>query len=200
VLSAGFSSSDLAPRLLDSFLPYHISRSADGTEWSALEPLPAGCARPRLLNVHGTGTLLMSGGRYHAAKPPTSDVILWASEDSASRDKRLSPTLPVLLLRSQLTPPLGFHAACAGGKTWTEYSLSYQHNLRVNSTLRIDSAFVNDTHWPSSSRNRGTSAYTSLVRIGPNKVLVVYNLHTPYNKFPVKDPRASSIFAMIVTL
>lgn len=47
----------------DHFLPYHISRSTDaGVTWSTLEPLPAGCARPRLLNVVGTGTLLMSGG------------------------------------------------------------------------------------------------------------------------------------------
>ena len=68
-----------------SFLPYHISHSADGTAWSPLQPLPAGCARPRLLNVHGTGVLLMSGGRFHAAKPPTSDVILWASKDSELR-------------------------------------------------------------------------------------------------------------------
>ena len=88
----------------------------------------------------------------------------------------------------------------AGGKTWEEHSISYQHNRQVNATLRISGAFVNDTHWPSSSRNRGTSAYTSLVRVGPNKVLVVYNLHTSLNGFPVKDPRASSIFAMVVTL
>ena len=70
-------------RDFDHFLPYYISRSADGTVWSKAEPLPAGCARPRLLNVKGTGMLLMSGGRFHAASPKTSDVLLWASKDGA---------------------------------------------------------------------------------------------------------------------
>merc|ERR1711879_812650 len=131
----------------DHFLPYHISRSVDGTHWSPLEPLPAGCARPRLLNVDGTGTLLLSGGRWHSAKPQTSDVILWASKDA--------------------------------GKTWEEHSLSYEHNQRVqhNASLTVGPQ-VNATKWPIGGANRFTSAYTSLVRIGPNQVLVTYNLHT----------------------
>ena len=81
----------------DHFLPYHISHSFDGgTTWSKLVPLPAGCARPRLLNVQGTGTLLMSGGRFHAAKPKTSDVILWASKDSASPSRATRFRCPLL--------------------------------------------------------------------------------------------------------
>lgn len=71
-------------RDFDHFLPYHISRSVDGTTWSKLEPLPAGCARPRLLAAVDSPFLLMSGGRFHASKPKTSDVILWASTDSES--------------------------------------------------------------------------------------------------------------------
>jgi hypothetical protein len=151
----------------DHFLPYHISRSKDGTVWSKLEPLPAGCARPRLLNVKGANTLLMSGGRFHAANPKTSDVILWASKDS--------------------------------GRTWEEYSLSYEHNRQVNATLQVGLA-INATHWPIPGISRFTSAYTSLIQIDSTRIVVVYNLHTPLGGFPVADPRSSSIFAMEVTL
>ena len=156
-------------RDFDHFLPYHISRSTDGVHWSPLLPLPAGCARPRLLNVHGTGTLLLSGGRFHAAQPQTSDALLWASKDQ--------------------------------GRTWEEFSLSYHHNKGVgyNATLTVD-AQVNDTHWPIGGVHRFTSAYTSLVRVGPRQVLVTYNFHTALNGFPVEDPRSSSVFGMVLTL
>ena len=153
----------------DHWLPYHSSRSVDGgSSWSPLQPLHAGCARPRLLNVEGTGTLLLSGGRYHAGK--TSDVLLWASKDA--------------------------------GKSWTEHSISYEHNRQSaqhNKTSMVSSE-VNSTKWPIGGKQRLTSAYTALVRLGPKQVLVTYDLHTALGGFPTSDPRSDTTFSMVVTV
>jgi hypothetical protein len=60
------------------YLNYHKSLSTDfGRTWSRLSPLPAGCARPRVLLIGSA--LVMTGGRHRNAN--TSDVSLWLSAD-----------------------------------------------------------------------------------------------------------------------
>ena len=60
------------------YLNYHRSTSTDlGRSWSTLTPIPAGCARPRLLALGST--LVLTGGRHRNAN--TSDVSLWLSAD-----------------------------------------------------------------------------------------------------------------------
>ena len=57
---------------------YHSSISTDmGQTWSAPTPLPAGCARPRLLTFGSS--LVLTGGRHRNAN--TSDVLLWYNAD-----------------------------------------------------------------------------------------------------------------------
>lgn len=62
--------------------------------------------------------------------------------------------------------------ALGDGIFWTEYSISYWHNLLEKNETRHFSPTINSsTSWP-----RESTSYTSLVRTGPSSAFVVYQL------------------------
>ena len=158
------------------YAPYHISRSFDeGKTWSSPVPIPAGCARPRLLQMGDI--LLLSGGRYRFAN--TSDVILWSTHISDIA------TLP----------PHQW--------TWQEYSLSYHHNLGVERTstnnIPTFNARVNKSRSPW-IYPRETNAYTSLAPLNDSSFLVFYDMQIPKHTDAGVDAEHARSFAMEVTI
>ena len=147
-----------------NYQSYRAVRSLDGgrTWTNGFEELPAGCARPRLLQL-GADALLMSGGRRRNAN--TSDVLLWvAALGNGSRGD----------------------ADAASSLQWEEYSLSFHHNAglqRGGGILPYD-ALVNKSKMPW-LHPRETNAYTSLspLRLGKDGTsdgatfLVFYDQH-----------------------
>ena len=132
--------------------PYRSSRSQDGRSWTAptlLAPNVLGSVRPKLLRLP-SGQLLLSGGR--------PGLSMWISTDAAA-------------------------------DTWTRINIAAVHNRLVSDpSWKYQPGFVNDSDVCSATTKSTsgcscqhptgpspTTAYTSLLQVGPRQFLLQYD-------------------------
>eukprot|EP00658_Telonema_sp_P-2_P066782 TRINITY_DN55748_c0_g1_i2.p1 TRINITY_DN55748_c0_g1~~TRINITY_DN55748_c0_g1_i2.p1 ORF type:complete len:102 (+),score=18.35 TRINITY_DN55748_c0_g1_i2:203-508(+) len=67
------------------------------------------------------------------------------------------------------------------GRAWEPYSISFHHNRGVhNRTLAFDARVNSTAAWtPTGWSTRQTNAYTSLVPLGGQQVMITYGMHKP---------------------
>jgi hypothetical protein len=159
--------------------PYRSSRgTADGRVWSApkvLAPNVLGSVRPKLLRLP-TGHVLLAGGR--------PGLSLWLSDDATATH-------------------------------WTRINVATQHNrLVTNPSWRYEPGFANDTNICSATTKSPsgcscqhptgpspTTAYTSLLQVGPRQFLLQYDrLANGWKMPPGRWGDSDQTFSMRFTL
>jgi hypothetical protein len=157
------------------YKPFHWTSSSDmGKTWRKLQPMNGtGCARPRLLLLGDT--LLMTGGRMRAPvdlinHQGSQGVSVWAADVS-----------------DRSTVAAGPPAA------WVRHDVSYWHNR-----LRQPSQYV----WCGCANSsvvhcQQTSAYTSILGVGPRSAMLMYPMYHNCSQSPSTTPVA---YAMRIDL
>ena len=136
---------------------YHSSFSTDfGETWSRLQPLPAGCARPRLLSFDSS--LVLSGGRHRNAN--TSDVLLWFNKDG------LGLVWEPHSISYHHNQGIASQQQQADGMETSGAPRPLRYDARVNKSLA-------PWHF-----GRETNAYTSIFQLDSQRFVIIYDQNT----------------------